>query len=165
MWRKIKENTIYRLIDDLAEKIIEFYKINIPIYDIEEVVKKLGGSIKVDKNLIFNGKLKKDNNSFIIYIPNICKNRSKFIIAHEIGHLVLHTDKFGGIDKKNYTNEEEFEANQFVKALLMPKQEFLYSVKKNTDDIYVNVRNIAEEFDVSISAVINRGKFLEVIKK
>ncbi len=58
---------------------------------------------------------------FIIYNPNKTSERSRFDIAHELGHLVLH----GNDSKISDSKTREREANTFASAFLMPKSGIL----------------------------------------
>jgi Zn-dependent peptidase ImmA (M78 family) len=55
-------------------------------------------------------------------VLNTCKNaeRGRFDVAHELGHLVIHSD----YDLPR-GREREFEANRFAAAFLMPEEDVL----------------------------------------
>lgn len=58
---------------------------------------------------------------FIRYNKGHSVKRSRFTVAHEIGHLVLgHTSNCNNTRYDNPTNVYETEANQFAAELLMP---------------------------------------------
>lgn len=152
-----------------------------PPYDPEEAIKKLGGEI--DWALSFfeeaDGLIAKTGpNSFRISL-NASKRknipRKRFTLAHEIGHLFLHMgfiiqpDKWKNLNTYNElvkfrdaSNKrvEEYEANQFAAAFLMPKEEFVSQVNKNSVGQTCNVPPIADYFNVSIEAAEYRGRFL-----
>jgi Zn-dependent peptidase ImmA (M78 family) len=151
-------------------------------YDPKEAVTLLNGEIReniVDSNI--DAVIKKNGvNSFIIFL-NRTKPlvRERFTVAHELGHLFLHMgyllektkwDSMSNNDfqdsaffrmSDNYTQEEN-EANEFAASFLMPKKEFLVVAKQNLDNSKYNIAPIAEYFNVSEPAAINRGRWLGI---
>lgn len=86
-------NELRILINNLTQDIIDLYNIQIPIQNIDEVVKKIGGRVEesLDIDNMFDGSIRKQDDGFIIYIsPFQSTERRKFTIAHELGHLFLH---------------------------------------------------------------------------
>jgi Zn-dependent peptidase ImmA (M78 family) len=94
------------------------------------------------------------------------KNRQRFTIAHECGHLVLHQEKYH-IDKSFpvFFNRDktsslaidrlEVEANQFAAEMLMPFS-FLIRDVKNSDLDFENgesTRELARKYHVSEQAM------------
>lgn len=161
------------LINDLTEDILNKYKIDIPIKDINEVVNKLGGKVETDVSLFDkDGSVQKLGEGFVIFVsPHQSKQRMNFTIAHELGHLFLHmgyktnSDRWQQQDNTTYyrsgDSQSEYQANEFAAAFLMPRKQYKDIMDKNTNDNnIVNTLEIAEYFGVSISAASNRGKFL-----
>lgn len=78
--------------------------------------------------------LKTEKDKIIILNEHALKEDETFTIAHEIGHLFLHTDKdkpqilcrHGEVEDK----EQEDEADYFAACLLMPEKAVLDLVKK-----------------------------------
>lgn len=131
--------------------------------------------------------------SFEIGVPDTTHpNRDRFTIAHELGHLYLHLD-YANQDKwkervkntQSYRNDEEYliadsfmtragndyneyEANDFAAAILMPEKEFHKVTKEKTitlhDEIRCDTRAIADAFGVSREAAVIRGRFLGIFK-
>lgn len=67
------------------------------------------------------------------------------------------------IQFKQYYKYDENVAQRFAKYLLMPEYEFVSIINKNTDkDENVNIKNVAEHFNVSQALAINRGKWLGI---
>lgn len=56
------------------------------------IIDELGGSLEYTSDTIYNVNIKRNNNSFTVYINNnlISKNTELFSIANELGHLFLH---------------------------------------------------------------------------
>jgi Zn-dependent peptidase ImmA (M78 family) len=149
----------------------------------EKAVALLNGEIQYISNLDhrIDAAIKKNGaNGFIIYMnshkPYV---RERFTLAHELGHLFLH---MGYLHEKtkwdsmtdndfqdsaffrlsdNYTQEEN-EANEFAASFLMPKTEFMDIAKKNLFNNRYTIGPIAEHFQVSETAAINRGKWLGI---
>ena len=161
------------LINNLTQDIIELYNIQIPIYDIFGVVNTLGGSVKecVNMDSMYDGSIRKKDNGFIIFVsPFQSIERKKFTIAHELGHLFLHMGYKINSELWESQNEatyyrvgdslEEYQANEFAAALLMPKDRYKEIMDQNTKGNIVETGKIASYFGVSVSAASNRGKFL-----
>ena len=169
-------------INELAQRIIKAYQIQIPIDNLEEVVQRMGGIIveQADLDPQYNGSIKKDgDSSFRIAISNQqSAYRKNFTIAHELGHLFLHmgfktnpalwekqeTAEYRRFDylaaPDAYAIDREYQANEFAAALLMPKDQYEQVWKESITDGRPDVSKIAQRFNVSHSAAINRGKFL-----
>lgn len=166
-----------------AEKIADIFAPGEPVgQDIYEFVNKLNGEIREQELKIWaDGKLemapdgcKKD---FIIVVsPNQSKSRQNFTIAHEIGHLFLHTNYLEDVVNhkrvvfddfyRDGDSEKEYQANEFAANLLMPQNMYLEKVKqyRNEIDNSVNIKAVSEFFGVSVDAAINRGKWLGVLE-
>jgi Zn-dependent peptidase ImmA (M78 family) len=90
--------------------------------------------------------------------------RQRFTIAHEIGHLLLHTDVNLLVDKnfpiglRNETSgtsvdENEIEANQFAAALLMPPNLIAEDIKSFVGkDVLFAIQKLARKYRVSEQA-------------
>lgn len=61
---------------------------------------------------------------------------------------------------RNGNSREEYFANEFAAAFLMPKIEYKRVMDKNTEGNTVNTQEIAKYFNVSTEAASNRGKWL-----
>lgn len=166
-------NELRMLINCLTQDIIDFYNIQIPIENINDVVTTLGGSVEesIDINNMPDGSIRKQDNGFIIYIsPFQSSERKKFAIAHELGHLFLHMGYRINSEiwnkQKNATYYRcgdslmEYQANEFASALLMPKKTYKKIMDQYTIGNEVETDKVAEYFGVSVSAASNRGKFL-----
>ena len=162
-----------RIIHNLTQDIIDVFEIEIPIQDMGNVAKKIDGCIeeKIDLEDMSDGSIKKKDNGFIIYVsPFQSRERRKFTIAHELGHLFLHMgyktneDLWNSQEDMTYYRSGdsmlEYQANEFAAALLMPQKEYKKIMDQNTIGNRVETFKIANYFGVSISAASNRGKFL-----
>lgn len=81
-------------IDNLTEKIIDVYNIKIPIMNMKEVLKSIGGKIVYKNNyyeLIDGNIIKTHDRKFDILLPILNKNsNNNFTIAYNLGHIFLH---------------------------------------------------------------------------
>ena len=169
-------------INELAETIREEANLSTPlsIEDLENFVRELGGDVIYDElDYDTDGIIQRDQNSFVIKLNSInfsTNERKKFTLSHELGHLFLHMkylDEEAWENSENYKDttyarsgysEEEYDANEFAAALLMPKSEFKKIAKKHTTDNVCDVPAVAEHFGVSTDAAINRGKWLGIFQ-
>lgn len=167
------------LINDLTQDVIETFKVQIPIVDIESIVKRMGGLVRNDSsmNAYSDGCIRKltGHPKFeIVVSPYQSAARKNFTIAHELGHLFLHmgymTDEelWAEQDDKTYyrsgNSEQEYEANEFAAAFLMPKYQYRSVMDNYTDGDLVDTGEIARYFNVSVNAASNRGKWLDYLQ-
>jgi Zn-dependent peptidase ImmA (M78 family) len=151
-------------------------------YDPARVVDLLKGRISETGDIAIDALIKKDQESFIIYLnPHKPYTRERFTLAHELGHLFLHMgfllnrelwnsipegqfqdSAYYRIDG-NYT-QEEHEANEFAAAFLMPRSEFIEISKKYLNNNQYSINPIADHFKVSKSSAINRGRWLGIFE-
>ncbi len=110
-------------------------------------VDKLKSNFDIDA-LLFNGlkSIAVDKNEFL---NDIFENRLRFSVAHEIGHIVLHSSiyeklSFNSLDEKiefiSQIDEEEYnwieqQAYEFAGRLLVPPDELELSLKDKIDGI------------------------------
>lgn len=172
------DNTMKNLINDTVDAIIRWYNIDIPIYDIDKVVKDMGGKVIENPYIdgFSDGKIRKTgSNSFQIEVsPYQTEERRNFTIAHELGHLFLHMG-FRTNDEiweqqnckfyyRNGNSALEYQSNEFAAALLMPQDEYERIMYDNIEGNLVNTSEIARYFHVSVDAAANRGKWLGYLK-
>ncbi len=161
---------------------------NLP-YDPEKLVKRHGGSVVICTPDAWNsewgsGYIKVlPDGGFEIGVPHTTgENRDRFTIAHELGHLYLHLN-FTDREKWNKRVESakkengkilpdsfmtragqgynEYEANDFAAALLMPANEFREVVQDRSAG-QMGIHAVATKFGVSAEAVMTRGRFLGI---
>ena len=163
-----------KYINELTQRIIDAYDISTPISDIESIVHMFGGVIdeRIDFDDSCDGTIqKKGEYGFVIAIsPFQNPQRKMFTIAHELGHLFLH---MGFIIDRNLwqtpnetvyrrfgTSEQEYQANEFAASLLMPQVAYKRLLDQYSKNNMVDMSKVAKYFNVSMSAAINRGRFL-----
>jgi Zn-dependent peptidase ImmA (M78 family) len=169
-------------INDLADLVRSALKLPRP-YEPEIAVDKLGGRIIEDiDNMAIDAYIKKEKEESFVISLNKKKPflRERFTIAHELGHLFLHMGFL--VNKElwekqskefqdsayyrmsgNY-NKEEWEADEFAAAFLMPKEEFIRQVYDNLSDNRIDILAIADYFKVSPRAALKRAKYLEYVE-
>uniref|UniRef100_A0AAU2A1Y6 XRE family transcriptional regulator n=1 Tax=Streptomyces sp. NBC_00093 TaxID=2975649 RepID=A0AAU2A1Y6_9ACTN len=87
-------------------------------------------------------------NALITYFPGSQGDRDRFTLAHELGHLVLHTFR-------PHAEDPEAEANRFAGALLVPHDRATADI---TDRLSLTgYARLKATWGVSIQALIMRG--------
>lgn len=93
--------------------------------------------------------------------------RKRFVIAHEIGHLIMHRnmqlpdDTFAnfniiaGMENALKNGKQELEANEFASELLMPEKLFLKEAKGKKFSPLL-IKQLSERFKTSLTATIFR---------
>lgn len=170
-------NSTREYINRVAESVRTFYGISAPVTDMIAIVSCLGGRVEEQANFddCCDGTIRKvGKDSFTIIIsPFQNEQRKNFTIAHELGHLFLHMgyrtnfEVWKNQDEVKYrrfgSTEQEYQANEFAAALLMPAEDFGKAIHELAVENKVNMALVAERFNVSLSAAINRGRFLGII--
>lgn len=84
-------------------------------------------------------------------------SRSRFDAAHELGHLVMHTDVSAG------DPELERQANRFASAFLLPRETFLRECPRwlNWDHFY----ELKRRWKVSVQGLLRRAYDLNVLSE
>lgn len=83
--------------------------------------------------------------------------RSRFDAAHELGHLVLHSDDEAG------TKDAERQAHEFAAAFLMPASAIRDQLPTRAD--WPTLMRLKTSWRVSIQALLRRALTLEVMSK
>lgn len=161
------------IINSLTEDLIRIYNIHMPINGISNVVSAFGGYIEEIPDDLCGG-IKKQNDRFVIYVPSFYSaEKKRFAVAQELGHLFLHmgykiSPKLWGKQKNMVYYEskyplEEYQANDFAEALLMPKYVYKKVLDQYTVGNKVQTARIAEYFGVSVSTAYSRGNLLGLL--
>ena len=165
-------------INNLAENIRQTLNLQTPI-NIREVIQRLGGHIEavevIDNNPEIDARIIRNNDEmFTIQIQeNSFQRRENFSLAHEVGHLFVHMgylindNLWNNLEDGQYMDrfgysEDEYEANEFAGAFLMPREEFERIAMQNRNGDFFDVEAIANHFNVSKETVKVRGAFLEL---
>ncbi|EBU8090008.1 ImmA/IrrE family metallo-endopeptidase, partial [Salmonella enterica subsp. enterica serovar Agona] len=139
--------------------------------NVELVAKRLGATIKyAPYEGEMAGALIRSNEIAVIAVNSAHhKNRQRFTIAHECGHLIYHNDERLYVDKtfsirrrddvsRMAIDKEEVEANQFAAELLMPFDYILRDIIRSDIDIEdgTEVARLAKKYAVSSQAMTYR---------
>jgi Zn-dependent peptidase ImmA (M78 family) len=144
-----------------------------PESDIRNLVSLMGGEVVVEDMLLADPEQTKSlivmaPENFQILVPShTSPERDRFIVAHELGHYILHylwqrkknpQYPMAVVAYRESRKRLEWEANWFAAALLMPEPAFrnIYGVSGR------NIRKIAAKFRVSVSAAKVRAKELRL---
>lgn len=160
-------------INRLADTVRTVCRLEVPV-DVDTAVTRLNGRIEEADDADFEARIEKTGTGFAITLSgDVSPRRRRFSVAHEIGHLFLHMGYLVDEDKwrseGTYTdsvyyrygyNTEEYEANEFAAALLMPRAEFVKVANQHRDGGRYLVGPIAAHFQVSEEAALNRGRWL-----
>ena len=116
-----------------------------------------------------DGKIIFGNNKVVIKVnSNIqFEQRKRFVVAHEIGHLIMHRnmqlpdDTFSnfniiaGMENALKNGKQELEANEFACELLMPEKLFLKEAKGKKFSPLL-IKQLSERFKTSLTATVFR---------
>ena len=173
----VNRRAINTFVEDLRQKA----QLNetLSMEDLINLVRRLGGEVKFDyMPLDIDGKIERKNENFVITLnENILNDeRKKFTLAHELGHLFIH---MGFLNPEQWKNEkeyvdstfyrqgysrEEYEANEFAAALLMPEQEFIKRAREFSKNNRCDINKLAKHFGVSNEAALTRGRWLGIFE-
>lgn len=95
------------------------------------------------------------------------EQRKRFVVAHEIGHMIMHRNMqlpddtfanfniFEGMEKTLKNGRQELEANQFASELLMPEKLFLKMANGKKFSPLL-IKQLSERFQTSLTATVFR---------
>jgi len=126
------------------------------------------GAIMIEEELDhYDGKIIFGRSKTVIKVNSQIQfpERKRFVVAHEIGHFIMHKDMelpedtfsnfniFAGMEKSLKNGAQELEANEFAGELLMPEKLFLKEAvgKKFTPLL---IKNLSERFKISLTATV-----------
>lgn len=141
-------------------EIIEFARSIVPYSrDPYELGRELGVDIILSKPMHKDGYLVCENGCKLIFVSSSVHNahRRKFIIAHEIGHFLLHRNHLFccanisemGSSRINSSRQEQ-EANDFASEYLLPALQLTQFLPKDVLHFSI-ISKIADYFDVSMT--------------
>ncbi len=175
----------------IAEGLVKEFNIKKPPVDVWKIAKQLPGKgMGHFQNLTLSVQIKdfpekledvsavllKEKGQAIIAVNAAhSEGRQRFSIAHELGHLILHsTNEHLTVEKRGerelftradgVRNLDEMEANEFAAVLLMPedliREDFEKYFERDSDEI---ISKLAERYQVSQAALTYRLKNLGVL--
>lgn len=142
--------------------------------DVEAIAQSLGAHVRYSP---FEGELagmlmRSEGNTVIGVNSVDPKNRQRFTIAHECGHLLLHKAEFH-VDRRLHVNRrdekssmatdpDEIEANRFAAELLMPFELMKADLVGRMIDVEDDnqIRELAEKYGVSAQAMTLRVTYM-----
>lgn len=150
-----------------ARKVLRDLGIECEPVDVFDVARALGARIQLEvADDELSGALHRDGDSAPIIGVNgrHHRNRKRFTIAHEIGHLLLHDEPvfIDHVFRRDQRSSEavdlhEIEANGFAAALLMPKEFVVRRIEDERTPLRSDiVERIAADFEVSSQAMMFR---------
>ena len=178
VYTELMNATKRKIIHDFAVRLRTVFQVESPV-KLDELVTRLAGTIveaKLDDGV--SGKIEKTDGAFRITVnPQDAPNRIVFTIAHELGHLFLHMGYLVNPDRWNTLkeayidsvyfrsgfSEEEYEANEFAGAFLMPEPEFRERYLQYQAAGQDPISELSQFYLVSTEAVSNRCKWLGIL--
>ena len=127
--------------------------------NLDHICDVLGIKVKKDKPLGKDGYLVCQNGKKIILVNSKITNRHRqnFVIAHELGHFLLHRSQLyscdqisAAVDQGVNTHAQEAEANMFATELLIPSTELAKHIPIGPIS-FSDIFSIADSFDVSVT--------------
>lgn len=89
------------------------------------------------------------------FFPGGAGDRQRYTLAHELGHLVLHS-------RRRFVNDPEGEANRFAAAFLVPRDRAMEAMEGSVITLR-SLQYMKAHWGVSIQALIMRGAQLGLI--
>ena len=159
-------------IQRMVEQMLDQYKITAPPINVGKIAESQGIRVIEGDLGDISGILFRDGSDITIGInQSHTNNRKRFTTAHELGHLMLHSneplhvDRVFAIKLRDKTSSEavdldEIEANAFAAELLMPTtmiQKKMQGIVEVLDYEKADpIAKLAREFDVSTQAMTIR---------
>jgi Zn-dependent peptidase ImmA (M78 family) len=148
-----------RRIDDLASWVLAHFELSqVPPIDIETLAKRMGVLDITYADLIEDGHLEYEPGHTRIRIRHDMGDaRSRFTIAHELGHFLLLDPKTRVVvhrTKYNSSNQERL-CDEIAAALLLPAEWIAERYASRTHNLST-VRHLAQDTGTSRSAVVAR---------
>lgn len=114
LWRRLR-----RAGHVSADRVLDLLGIDDPPVDVEWIARRLGAVVAFSPAL-FTGELDSQADPPVIVVNSRDgRERQRFTIAHELGHLLLHES--GNLYRDvSFSGPGEIEANKFAADLLMP---------------------------------------------
>ncbi|WP_289142445.1 ImmA/IrrE family metallo-endopeptidase [uncultured Brevibacillus sp.] len=160
--------TDFEEIDEIASKVRNMWGLgNGPISNVVLLLEKMGAIVarspfsnySIDACSVWED----DDRPFILLSNDKTAPRSRFDIAHELGHLVLHSrikqSEFN--IKENYKLIEK-EANRFAGTFLLPSPSFGTEILSTSLDHFISLK---KRWKISIAAMSYRAKTLEIFSE
>ncbi len=177
MKKKVKINPRFSLAENKAKDILKKSgSFDTPV-DIGKIVDYLKIKVNRDTEIkedILGASIIKNGKKHILINKSIINNevKSRFTIAHEIGHLEIHQDRTINLGEENgyrvlfhdkdsfkSTDFREVEANHFAMCLLIPNETIKGKIKSIINNGIItdeNINELSNEFKVSVPIMMLR---------
>ena len=150
-----------------AARLLRDHEVTAPAVDVEALAEALDISVQYERLASdMSGVLLVEGGTAKVAINEAHhRNRQRFTLAHEIGHVLLHADEDRVfVDRRFFRNawaskgelREEIEANAFAASLLMPERFVARSIESGTGITDLDVFRLATRFEVSEQAMTLR---------
>ena len=131
-----------------------------PIANLTKVLEDVGIIIvplDFGTDLIDGFRLNIDSSFNVIFVNKSLPGcRLRFTLAHELGHLVMHT-------LPTDLNQIELEANLFASEFLMPKDDICYQIDSKTD--IARLADLKKYWKTSMQAILYAAKRMSLISE
>jgi Zn-dependent peptidase ImmA (M78 family)/DNA-binding XRE family transcriptional regulator len=125
-----------------------------PIKNVTELIENVGG-IVIHSNFT-TPKLDGFTMSTIFINRDLTGDRMRFTLCHELGHLIMHLDRY-----VSNNDDPEAQANEFASEFLMPEDEIRSDL---AGGITINkLANLKRFWKVSMQALLHRAQSLNLI--
>lgn len=121
----ITRSLLFRLAEEQASRYHADYPAifgRVPVR-VSALLKQLGIAVRVDSTLYEDGLLERFSGSLTTFgvriRPNLSHNRGRFVLAHELGHVLLLAQHEDLASRWNLPTREKF-ASAFARELLLP---------------------------------------------
>ncbi len=154
-----------KIIPSFAAKklIIDLNLDDISTVDIKDLIIYHNGMVKETDLKHCDGRLVMKQGRSIVSVDSKIEfpQRKRYVLAHELGHILLHADKEASFTDDDGTLEgykngpQEIEANDFAAELLMPAHLFQEGCYKKmfSPDL---IRELADRFNTSLTSIVYR---------
>lgn len=164
------------IIERLATLVREETGAEVPVGDIQEVVRRLGGTVVLNPSMdrFAPGRVvKTSESSFAISVSSlVSEERRRSAIAYALGVLLIPMGFLTSPDRwaraenadRRDIREGEGDANAFAGALLMPREEYYRQLMSHADHGIADMAAVAGYFHVTVSAARDRGMLLGYLR-
>lgn len=161
-----------------AKKILDELNIQKPPVSVHEIARHLGADLRFERvERDISGFISRQKDGSIVIGINTFhhSNRQRFTLAHELGHLSLHTGKtlyvdhvprFRDVKSAKAVEPEEIEANIFAAELLMPEDFLAHDIQAMEDDTITRdaIEKLSKRYKVSPEAMRVRLERLKGVR-
>ncbi|BFK81303.1 XRE family transcriptional regulator [Clostridium baratii] len=151
-------------IEEIANKLRNYWNLgDYPINNLLDILQKKGfvitkleiGSKKIDAFSIW------ENDVPYIFIGSEKDSavRSRFDLAHELAHLILHKD----LSEEDFEEEKDIlekQADAFAGAFLLPRESFNKEMITSSIDSFILIKR---KWKVSVAAMIRRAQDIDIL--